>query len=213
MAGRAELSFVSTTGNTATQTLGTAAELSYKPGIWTLETSGRYVRTTADDELRAESLASQLRVARTLFDEVAGYGEARYVRNTFAGIRRQTTVEVGLAKDFLKRKTQQISAEAAFGHIDEDRLSGEDRRLSSGTAGLRLNFALTKTSTWSQDARVTTDLGNTDDWRLRHEAAIAASLNSVLSLKFSHAFTYVNEPVPGFGHTDALGAAALVARF
>jgi putative salt-induced outer membrane protein YdiY len=158
-------------------------------------------------------VTSNLRVSRTAFDNVVGYGEARYVRNTFAGIRRQASVEVGIAKDLLKSRTQELSAEAAFGHIDEDRLSGADRRLTSGAAGLRLKFALSKGSAWTQDARVTTDLANGDDWRLRHEAAIAASLNSVLSLKFSHALTYVNEPVPGFGRTDALGAAALVARF
>ncbi len=213
VSGRAELSFVSTTGNTSTETIGTAAELAFVPGPWRLESQGRYIRTTAEDHVLAESISSQLRASRRLFNEVAGYGEARFLRNAFAGIRRQTTLELGLAKEFLRRGAQLVATEAAVGHIDEDRLSGADRRLTSGTVGLKLGFPLSRSSSWNQHARVTTDLGNADDWRIRHEASIAASLNSILSLKLSHALTYVNEPVPGFGNTDAMGAAALVAKF
>lgn len=211
--GSVELSFVSTTGNTATQTVGTAAGLRFRPGMWVIDAEGRYLRTTADDELRAESVSSGVRAARNLFDEVAAYAETRHQRNTFTGIRRQLTAEFGISKDFLKKETQQLSAEVAIGHIDEDRLSGDDRRLTSGTAGAKLRFALSKTSTWTQNARLVTDLGNTSDWRLQHEAALAASLNAVLSLKLAHSVSYVREPVPGFGRTDAVGSAALVASF
>lgn len=211
--GRAELSFVNTTGNASTQTLGTAAELRVRPGPWTLASKARYVRTNADDQLQAENLVSELRIGRPLFDEVSMYGETRYLRNTFAGIRRQTTVEVGMSKEFARGEPRHLRGELAVGHIDEDRLTGVDRRLTSGTAGLRYGLSLAKQGQWTQEAYFTTALGDSSDWRLRHEASVSASLNTVLSLKFSHTLTYLHEPVPGFERTDTVGSAALVAKF
>lgn len=120
---------------------------------------------------------------------------------------------MGLSKLFRSDGPQQWRAEAAVGHIDEDRLSGLDRRLTSGTAGLRYGLIFSKTSKWSQQAHLTTDLTDSSDWRLRHEASIAAGLTSVLSLKFTHTLTYLHEPVPGFERTDTVGSAALVATF
>ncbi len=211
--GRAELSFVNTTGNASTQTLGTAAELNIKPGRWVLHSEARYMRTNASDRLQAENVASQLRVARTVFDDVSAYGETRYVRNTFAGIRRQTTMELGMSKQFVRGDPRHLRGELALGHIEEDRLTGVDRRLTSGTAGIRYGLSIAKQGQWSQQAYFTTDLTDSRDWRLRHEASVAASLNTVLSLKFSHTLTYLNEPVPGFERADTVGAAALVAKF
>lgn len=211
--GRAEFSFVNTTGNAATQTLGTAAELNFRPGRWILHTEARYLRTNASDRLQAENITSQLRVARTIVDDVSAYGETRYVRNTFAGIRRQTTMELGLSKQFVRGKPRHLRGELALGHIEEDRLSGLDRRLTSGTAGLRYGLPIARQGQWTQQAYFTTDLTDSSDWRLRHEASVAASLNAVLSLKFSHTLTYLHEPVPGFERADTVGAAALVASF
>jgi putative salt-induced outer membrane protein len=211
--GRAELSFINTTGNTSTQTLGTGAELTVTPGRWVLHSEARYVRTNAGDELQAENIVSQARISRSLWDDVSGYGEARFVRNTFAGIRRQTTIELGMSKQFLRGEPRHLRAEAAVGHIDEDRLTGVDRRLTSGTAGLRYGLAISRQGHWSQQAYLTTDLTDSSDWRLRHEASIAATLTSVLSLTFTHTLTYLHEPVPGFERADTVGAAAIVAKF
>jgi putative salt-induced outer membrane protein YdiY len=211
--GRAELSFVNTSGNAATQTIGTAAELNVRPGRWMMSSEARYVRTNADDSLQAETIESDLRVARTIFDQVSAYGETRYLRNTFAGIRRQTTFEFGMSKQFVRSEQRHLRGELAIGYVSEDRLIGDYRRLASGTAGFRYGLPISKQGRWSQQAYITTDLGDSSDWRLRHEASVAANLNTVLSLKFSHTLTYLHDPVPGFEHADTVGAAALVAKF
>jgi putative salt-induced outer membrane protein len=211
--GKAELSFVNTSGNSSTQTIGTAGLLELRPGAWLIASDTSFVRTTTEDEVQAESLTSELRVARKLSAHVDAYGQGRYLRNTFAGLRHQKSLEFGLSTRLLQEKPHRLRAEAALGYIDEDRVEGDDRILSSGTLGLRYAWNVTKTSEFTQDTIITGNLRDGNDWRLRNAASLAAHLNTIFSLKFSHVLTYLREPVPGFEQSDRISSAALVAKF
>jgi putative salt-induced outer membrane protein YdiY len=217
--GKTELSFVNTTGNTETTTIGTAASFKLRPGRWLVESDSQFVRTTADEALQAESLGTTLRASRGLNGSgrsVDGYVQSRYLRNTFAGLRHQKAFDVGFSTTVTpqsQRTTQRLRAEVAFGYLSEDRVDSEDKALISGTGGLRYAWSLSKKSEFTQDTYLTLDMSRADDFRVQNAAAISAGLNSFLSLKISHTLTYLNQPVPGFHRTDTIGSAALVAHF
>lgn len=213
--GRAELSFVNTTGNTSTQTIGTAGSFQVRPDLWLFSVDAAFVRSTTQDELQAESLTVQTRAARALSPRVDAYGQTQYLRNTFAGLRHQAGVELGLATRLTEplSTTHKLHAEVAFGYINENRVEDEDRVLSSATIGARYIWALSKTAEFSDDAFYITNVNDVSDWRLRNTASIAANLSSIFSLKFSHVLSYLREPVTGFRQTDTLTSAAIVAKF
>jgi hypothetical protein len=60
---------------------------------------------------------------------------------------------------------------------------------------------------------LTFNLSRGGDWRGASVTAISAGLNSLLSLRVSHVVSYLNEPVAGFGRTDTISSAAVVATF
>lgn len=212
--GKAELSFVNTTGNAETQTIGTATGFKFRPGVWLVESESQFVRTTAEDQLQAESYGSVLRAARKVYRSVDAYSQARYARNTFSGLRRQIGVDVGFSARLLPENLpHRLKAELALGYLNEDRLKDDDRSLASGTGALRYAWTFSERNELTQDTYFTMDLGHAADFRLQHAASIAAGLNSVLSLKFSHTLIYMHQPVPGFRQTDTIGSASLVARF
>jgi putative salt-induced outer membrane protein YdiY len=213
LSGRAELSFVNTSGNASTQTIGTAGQFAVRPGPWLIAAEGTFVRTTAAKTVQAESLTTQVRVSRALSPRVDGYAQGQYLRNTFAGLAHQSGLELGFSTALVDDGRRRLLGELAFGYINEQRLEGEDHVLSSGTVGVRYGWAISKYSEFSDEAFFTTNVSDPTDWRLRHTASISASLNAIFSLKVSHVLTYLREPVPGFERTDAMGSAAIVAKF
>jgi len=62
--GKGELSFVSTSGNSDTQTLGAGVEVAYQPLPWSLGFKAAFIRNEADGEEKANSFAAALRGAR-----------------------------------------------------------------------------------------------------------------------------------------------------
>jgi putative salt-induced outer membrane protein YdiY len=212
--GKAELSFVNTTGNTTTQTLGTAVGFKVRPDHWLVESDSDFVRTTTDDALQAEAVSSTLRFSRAVSQRVDAYGQTRYARNAFAGLRNQYAYELGFSARLLEKPNpHRLNGELAFGYISEDRVEEEDRTLATCSTGMRYAWKLSRTSEFTQDTYFTVDMGRAGDFRVRNASSIAAALTATLSLKFSHTLMYLNQPVDGFRRTDTVNSAALVARF
>ena len=59
--GQGELSFVSTSGSSDTQTLGVGAEVAYQPLPWSFSFKSAFVRNEADGGEKANSLTAMLR--------------------------------------------------------------------------------------------------------------------------------------------------------
>ena len=211
--GKAELSYVSTGGSAATQTIGTGAEAVLVPGRWRIESKVHFLRTRTDGATRARRLTSQVRTARKVGDRAELFARGTYLRNTFAGIDQSLDGAVGVTALVLKGEPQWLSFDSGFGYIGEDRTRGRGRYLGTFDAGLRHKWEFTRHNLISNDATFKTDVDRTSDWRVSHIAALQAGLNAVLALKLSHEINYRNEPVPGFTRADTVAAAAIVASF
>lgn len=84
--GKGELSFVSTSGNSDTQTLGVGAEVEYKPGFWSFLFKSAFLRSEADNVENARSFLATLRAARSISPRLEAFARGEYLQNTFAGI-------------------------------------------------------------------------------------------------------------------------------
>jgi putative salt-induced outer membrane protein len=211
--GKAELSFVSTSGNTSTQTLGTAAEVEYKPLPWDYKAAFAFVRAETGGEVKARSLALSLRAARKITGPFEVFAEARYLKNTFAGIENRFAADAGVGWTFLKVPQHLLKAEGALGYTRELRVTGPDLSFATARAGLSYKWSISKTAELTDDSSFIADLSDRSDWRYNNVCALSAAVSTLLSLKASYTFAYVRKPPPGFGRTDTITSAAIVAKF
>jgi putative salt-induced outer membrane protein len=216
--GSAELSFVSTTGNTDTQTLGLGGSIECKPNKWTYTAKAAFIRSEADDVETAKSLDTLFRAARDLTPRLKAYGQFIYFQNEFAGIENRYAVEGGLAYMLLVHPKHTLEIDGGIGYTKEDRVEvlgipDEDLSFASARTGAIYRFKISETAEFGDDAGFTFNLNDSEDWRFANVAYVAAKLTTIFSLKLSYAVAYLNNPVPGFGKTDTITSAAVVAKF
>lgn len=209
----AEFSFVSTSGNTSTRTLGTGLQVGYRPEGWDLSTKASFVRSTAEGETNAEALTALLRAGKVITPRIQGFGEATYLRNRFAGIRHRISPELGAAFELLENDAHSLRAKAAAGYVRETRLAQETRSFASGNTGFNYTWALSPTAEFSNEGSFTSNLQEGEDWRIANRAALRVAVTSIFSVRLSHTLEHLNQPVPGFEETDTRISAALVAAF
>ena len=211
--GKAEVSFVSTSGNSDTQTLGAGAEVEYQPGVWSGKAKLDYIKSEANGTTNARALAGLLRGARKLVGRLEAYAQGDYLKNTFAGIERRLSGQTGLAYDLLPPGAHALKAQAGLGYTSEHRVASSDRSFASAAAGLLYKWTFSKTADFSNETTFAQDLKESRDWRFGDTAAVSAGLTTIFSLKLSWALTRANDPPPGFKKTDTITRAALVAKF
>ncbi len=211
--GKAEASYVSTSGNTSVQTIGAGLEVDYKKDLWSGLAKGAFVQAKTEGETTARSLAGELRGARSLSPRFELFAQGDYLRNTFSGIDNRYAGLAGAAYSAVKTPSQELKAQAGLGYTKEDRLTGGNRSFASAAAGLLYKLKLSKTSDLSEEFLYTRDLKDSEDWRIANTFSVTAAISTVLSLKASYALNYLREPVPGFGRTDTVTSLALVAKF
>lgn len=212
--GSGEISYVSTSGNTDTSTLGTAFDLLYQPRpVWSAELKAAFVDSENQGEQTARALTALLGVNRDLRETLTTYARAAYLQNRFAGIDRRLTYEAGLGWDVIETDRQALRLEAGLGHTQEERIDSPDVSFASGRTGANYRWNFSETSSFNEELSLLMNLESGGDYRILNVASIQAGLTSIFSLKVSHALSYVAEPVPGFESTDAVISAAIVAKF
>ena len=211
--GVAEISYVATSGNTDTSTLGTSGELHYTRELWTGDLKAAYVEAESEGELRARTITALAGATRKLREDLGAFGRLGFLQNEFAGIDRQLSAEAGASWSVLEGEIHLLALELGGGFVSEDRIDAADRDFATASAGAKYRWKFSANGELAEEAVLRHNVEDSDDWRFVNVASISAGLNSILSLKLSHTLQYSNEPVPGFDKTDTTTAAALVAKF
>ena len=211
--GSADFAFVGTTGNADTQTMGLGGEFVYRPEKWETKLKTGYVRNKSEDALTAQSFIFTGRAQREIRKALAGFGRYGYERDRFAGILDRNVIEGGLSIKLIDQKRQTLSADAALGYTNEQRLVGDHLSTATFGAGGAYKLNISATSQISEDAGFNLSLSDGSNWRYANALAITAKVSSIFALKVSNTIRYVNAPVTGFESTDAVTSVALVAKF
>ena len=164
--GTAEVSFVSTSGNTDTRTLGVGGGIEYQPADWSGLAKITFIESEADDVVNARSFRALLQVSHPFSPRLEAYGRVGYLKDTFAGIDDRISSEGGISYAI-------ATTDAALAH-DADRIGlharGSPRRRRplvgpTANATLQYSWALSETSALTDETAVTAGLG-TARWRL-----------------------------------------------
>jgi len=211
--GNAGFSFISTTGNADTQTLGLSGEYHYRPDPWHVQAKTAYVRNETDGKASAESVRFLLRSDRSLTPRATLFGQWNYLHDAFAAIDHRNSVAGGVSYQLVATAPHELWVDGGIGYTNEQRLVGDDISTAIALTGLRYRFKLSETAEITDDMGMEFSLSDSDDWRVANVAALAAKLTTVLQIKLSYATRYIHAPAPGFETTDTITAVALVAKF
>jgi len=211
--GTVDFSFVSTTGNTDTQSIGLSGDVIYRPAPWEIRNRAVFVRAEDEGEVSAQSLAYLFRASRKLAPRVSVYGQYDYARDTFAGFEHRNGVTGGVEYLLIDAAPHSLKVSGGLGYVNEQRLAGEDVSTGALDIGWAYKLTISATADFTDDFRWVESFYDSSDWRISHVAALTARVHSFLSLKVSHTTRYVNFPPAGFDNTDTIAAVALVAKF
>jgi putative salt-induced outer membrane protein len=211
--GKAEVSYVGTSGNTDTSSLGGGFLVEYKPLPWEFGLKGAVIHAETDDITTAESYALDFRAARLLNERWDLFGEALYYKNEFAGIESRYGVRGGAGYKLLLGPAHFLKFDAAFGFISEDPVIGEEDDFPTLSGGVHYKWIFSPSAEFTDDFVITQNLDDSDDVVYTNIAALTATLTRLLALKASYTIRYDNQPVPGFEERDTITAVSLVAKF
>jgi len=215
--GKLDFSFLSTSGNTDTTSLGGGLELNYNPKPWLFTLKGAYLKSATDGVTTAEATRLSLRASRDLTDRIDVFAGAGYFRNRFSGIDNMYNFDAGAGYKLFDGPAHFLRAEAGVGYtIEEDIILGilvPSRNYANAWAALNYKWQFSKTAAFTNDFTFLVDLDQTSNWFITEKAAITASLTSVFALQASWTLFFRNQPVPGFDNTDTATAFGIVAKF
>jgi putative salt-induced outer membrane protein len=211
--GSAELSYVATSGNTDTSSLGLGGELHYKPGIWTYDFKLSYVEAETDGEKSAEKFGALFAASRPINERLDYYARVVYLSDEFAGIDSNISGDTGVIYKALTGEKHFLDLGAGVGYTSESRTIGDDSEFATGTAFAKYKYAFSKNAEFTDSATYIHDFEDSDNWRFLNSAAVSAAINTIFSLKAYYNVVHLNAPVPGFEETDSTTGVSLVAKF
>jgi len=211
--GTGELSFVTTSGNSQTDTIGLGGSLIYRPSPWVIDSKVAFVRTAANDVVNARALTAVSRLSRDLTPRLALFAQYDFLNSPFAGISQRHTIVGGVSYKAIDHAQQTLHVDGGVGYSSETPVGLPRTNTATVLGGVGYKWKISDTSDFTEDARIVESLSHGDDWRFDNAAALTAKVTTRLSLKLSHLTHVVNLPTPGFKKTDTIASAALVAKF
>ncbi|MBI2214125.1 MAG: DUF481 domain-containing protein [Acidobacteria bacterium] len=211
--GSAELSYVATSGNTDTRSLGLGGELQFKPAVWTYELGLNYVEAETDGVTSAEKLTARFGASRPISERLEYYARVSYLSDEFAGIDSNVSGDTGVAWKALTGEHHFLDLGTGIGYTSESRTVGANREFATGTLFAKYKYVFSKNAELTDDASYVHDFERSDNWRFLNSVAVIAAINSMFSLKAYYNVVHLNEPVAGFEKSDSTSGVSLVAKF
>ena len=92
----AQFTFLDTSGNASSQSLGAGGLLVWRPDPWTYSAKAIFAQAETDNELSARSFAGLFRSSRALNERLSVDGHNDFLRDVFAGVEQRHVIEGGV---------------------------------------------------------------------------------------------------------------------
>jgi putative salt-induced outer membrane protein YdiY len=211
--GTVNFSFVQTSGNSDTQSIGLDGDLILRPPQWELRNKATFVRVESVDIVTAQAFAYLSRAARKLTTRLSAYGQYDYLRDVLGGIRHRHVGTGGVVYRAVEQPAHTFDVFGGLGYAHERRVIDDDVSTAVFDSGTTYKWKFSDVAEFVDDFRFNQSLSRGDDWRLGHLAAVTAKLTELFSLKAANDIRYRHDPPLGFESTDVTTSIALVAKF
>lgn len=199
-------------GNTSSKSYNVSFGAVYDPKTKNVfKADGIYLRQQTDGETTTDKTAAGLRDEYKLGSHAFAFGDLRYLRDPFKGVRYVVSPVAGLGYKLVDQPRALLSLDAGVGAQFEG-LEGLAGTTSGAVqAGQALSAKLSASTTLTQRATALWKMDDFGDALYRVEAALMVSLSKRLELKVADYFDYkTRPPSAGLKKNDNSVVAAIV---
>lgn len=211
--GSLGLSYIATSGNSDTGSLGIEATVKRKPEPWGLEINALAFRAEQDGVKTADRAFGRARVQMALTGSWDVFGGATVEQDDFAGLDLRAVAEAGATFKALTGPEHVLSFDIGATYTREELTDAENRDYAGALAGVTYAYVLSEGAKITERLMFYPSFDETDDWRLSSETAAQAVLSRRFALKLAFILRYDNVPPVGYSSTDTTTTASLVWSF
>lgn len=208
-----EMSYVNTTGNTRTRTLGSKNKFRRDWSDAALNLEGNALKSDENGASTAEKYSAAEKVEWKFSPDNYLFELGKWEKDRFAGIDSRMTAGGGYGRQLLSTARQLVRGEIGAQYSWEDRQGGDYEKFGSGRAFALYSLRLSETAEFAQEGEYIYEFIDSDAYRLSSLTSLKTAINSHFAVKLSYEVNLDNDPPPGFTKTDTTTSAALVATY
>lgn len=210
---RIEFSYINTSGNTDTQTLGGKLGLDRAGRLNRLFIKGNILYSENKDEETANRWSLDSRWERTVTERLFGFLSAGYLDDKFSGYDYRITVGPGLGYDLLNTKVHQLKGLVSILYEYERFIEeGKDPdSYASGKTAINYVWHILENLRLKENADYSVSFEDMDKYFINAETTFEIKINTYLSLGMSYLIAYQNLlPSDDIKHTDTTFLTTLI---
>jgi putative salt-induced outer membrane protein YdiY len=206
-------SFVGTSGNSDTSTLGADASLHRRWPVWKMEATFSAVRTTDSGIQTAERYLGTVRADRRISTLLSFTAGERLEHDPLAGMDLRSVTDAGLDWALVHDTRWTLDGLTSLAVNHEQPVLGDGRNDPIAVLQAKSKIVLGPAADTTQRFTIYPDFSDSSAYRAEAEVTAQAAMNSRLALKIGYLWRRSNEPVPGFLKNDSTATASVVLRW
>jgi putative salt-induced outer membrane protein len=212
--GSLGLSWVATSGNSDTSSIGLDFDLEKKADPWGLVFVGRGNRAQDSGTITAENYLFGARAVRKVSEKWEVFGGLQWSKDPFTGFNSQTVASLGATYIAIEGERNKLAFDGGLAYTWEDQVNPDETvDYLGGLFGLTWELKLGEKSKLVERLVYYPNFDNSTDWRLTSFTAIEADVNSWMALRFGYDIRHRNQPIGDSDKTDTTSTASVVFKF
>ncbi len=210
--GVGEFGFVSTSGNTDTQSLNLRLEFIKETEKWRYRLGGTALSSSKDGDKDAERYTAEGQVNRKLNEKSYIFGVYRYDADKFGAYDPQQSITAGYGRRLMKSEKHELNGEVGVGYKKSKTAgTGETSDEMIGRFLLDDIWSITPSTVWNN--RLLVEAGS-DNTFTQFNTGLVVSMSERFALKLGWEYRHNTEiPVGVLDKTDTTTTANLVYKF
>jgi len=209
----AELSYVSTSGNTKTSTIAGKNLFNYDDSSKAFEIGAGGLGTKSDGVVTGEQFNIYEKVSIKYLWSNYAFERIGWNKDRFAGIANRWDMSIGIGRNIIDKADDKLSLELGGGYVLEDRMKETDQSFSTYRGYFKYMHNLSPTANASQNLEYLGNFKNSADYHIHAETSLITSISTHFSLKVSYVWNYANTPVSGYKKTDTTTSLAIIVNY
>jgi putative salt-induced outer membrane protein len=206
-------SFVGTSGNSDTSSVGADFGLHRRWPVWQIESAAAAVRTSNQDVRTAERYLGAFRGQRKLTSLIGLSAGIKLERDKFSGINFRSISDAGLTWALVRQAAWTLDGITAIALNHENPTVGLKRNHPIGLLQLLSRIPIGASGATTQRVTFYPDFKDASAHRSEMELAVQAAMNTHFALKLGYLVRRSNLPVAGFKKTDTMTTASVVMQW
>jgi len=210
--GIGEFGYVSTSGNTDTDSLNLRLEFTKETEAWRFRLGGTALTSSKDGDKDAERYTAETQVDRKLNEKSYLFGVYRYDADKFGAYDPQQSVTVGYGRELMRSDRHQLNGEIGIGYRKSEATDGSETIDEMiGRFLLGDTWTITANTAWNNRLLIETGSDNTFS---QFNTGLVVSMSERFALKLGWEYRHNSDiPLSVIDKTDTLTTANLVYSF